>query len=226
MLPRREREIFATLEKLKHREFVLIGGYAVNVYTLPRFSVDCDIVVKNLEEAQKIGAILNSFEYAESKEKPVFSHAEFARYVKALENGFRVSVDIMISSVTDRKMPAQFTAEWIFGHAKKQSLKGKTITAAINLMIIERDALIVMKCVSCRNTDIRDVFMLLPQAKDAAWIREETAKRCNFQECFARIKERVFSKKFRDELQGVYGYIDEKLFEKHQKAVRELGQSR
>ena len=41
----REKEIFETLRKLKDRNFVLIGGYAVNAYTLPRFSVDCDIVI-------------------------------------------------------------------------------------------------------------------------------------------------------------------------------------
>ena len=40
----REDEIFKTLKKILKYSFVLIGGYAVNAYTLPRFSIDCDIV--------------------------------------------------------------------------------------------------------------------------------------------------------------------------------------
>ena len=55
LLQLREGEIFETLKKIRNFNFVLIGGYAVNCYTLPRFSVDCDIVVDNAEEAAKIG---------------------------------------------------------------------------------------------------------------------------------------------------------------------------
>jgi len=47
LLQIREKEIFETLKKIKKSEFVVIGGYAVNAYTLPRFSVDCDIVIKD-----------------------------------------------------------------------------------------------------------------------------------------------------------------------------------
>ena len=47
MLQLREKEIFETLNKLKGLNFVLIGGYAVNAYTLPRFSVDCDIFLED-----------------------------------------------------------------------------------------------------------------------------------------------------------------------------------
>lgn len=45
----RETEIFRTLVSLQSRHFVVIGGYAVNAYTLPRFSVDCDIVIRRPE---------------------------------------------------------------------------------------------------------------------------------------------------------------------------------
>jgi len=50
----REKEIFETLKKIKNSNFVVIGGYAVNAYTLPRFSVDCDIVIKDRKELEKI----------------------------------------------------------------------------------------------------------------------------------------------------------------------------
>ena len=54
MLPLREKEIFETLRRMEKFKFVIIGGYAVNAYTLPRFSVDCDIVVKDKEELRDI----------------------------------------------------------------------------------------------------------------------------------------------------------------------------
>ncbi|MBU1201184.1 MAG: hypothetical protein KJ583_04005 [Nanoarchaeota archaeon] len=43
----REEEIFKTLKELRNCDFAIIGGYAVNTYTLSRFSVDCDIVIKD-----------------------------------------------------------------------------------------------------------------------------------------------------------------------------------
>ena len=53
----REQEIFETLRKLRNCNFVIIGGYAVNAYTLPRFSVDCDLVVK--DDVEKVKKILS-----------------------------------------------------------------------------------------------------------------------------------------------------------------------
>ena len=54
LLQIREKEIFEVLKKIKKHQFVVIGGYAVNAYTLPRFSVDCDIVVLDKKELEKI----------------------------------------------------------------------------------------------------------------------------------------------------------------------------
>ncbi len=53
-LSMREKEIFETLKSLKSCNFVIIGGYSVNAYALPRFSVDCDIVIKDKSELEKI----------------------------------------------------------------------------------------------------------------------------------------------------------------------------
>ena len=47
MLQLREKEIFETLKQLKKFKFIIIGGYSVNAYTLPMFSVDCDIVIRD-----------------------------------------------------------------------------------------------------------------------------------------------------------------------------------
>ena len=77
----------------------------------------------------------------------------------------------------------------------------------------------VMKLSSCRNTDIRDVFMLVIKAENTKWIKEEINKRYNFENKFNKLKDTIFSKKFRDNLCGVYGFIDEKTFERYKKAI-------
>ena len=54
LLQLREKEVFDALKKIRNQRFAIIGGYAVNAYALPRFSVDCDIVTENKTETEKI----------------------------------------------------------------------------------------------------------------------------------------------------------------------------
>jgi hypothetical protein len=216
----REEEVFETLKELKNCAFVIIGGYAVNAYTLPRFSVDCDIVIRDKNELRKIEKTLQKIGYTK---RHLLIEAQysgsFSRYEKELDHPFAVSIDILVGRVLDRMIGSVFTAEWVFKHSKTRVLRGKTITEELKLKIINLDALLVMKIISCRSTDIRDVFMMLPYAEDEAWIKTEVSLRCNLKERIANIQEKVSSKQFQDGLAGVYGYFDLKIFEKHKKMV-------
>ncbi len=219
----REAEIFRTLKEIKGFDFVVIGGYAVNAYTLPRFSVDCDIVIKDENELEKTEKALQKIGYKKEETlENVQYTGTFSRHVKKLENRFEVSIDILIKTVADRMTGTSFTAEWVFENSNMRVLKGKTITEEINLRIINIDALLVMKIISCRATDIRDVFMMFPYAKDKEWIRSEVDKRCSIKDRIAKILEKVNSKQFKDGLSGVYGGFDSKVFEKHRKAIIDL----
>jgi len=54
MLESREELILETLQELP-KDTVLIGGYAVNAYVPPRFSIDCDLfVLKGMDKVKKI----------------------------------------------------------------------------------------------------------------------------------------------------------------------------
>ncbi len=219
----REQEIFDTLKQLKGRDFVVIGGYAANAYALPRFSVDCDIVVKDREEAHKIEKILIILGYTKEEQDEELPYSGgFERFTKKIESDFRVSIDILMKEVTDRMTGASFNAEWVFENSSLKTLKGKTITEQLKVRIVDIDALLIMKMVSCRATDIRDVFMMLPNAKDKAWIKTEVTLRHDFNDRIKKIMEKVASKQFKDGLAGVYGQIDEKVFEKHRKAIVDL----
>lgn len=60
----REKEIFDTLKAIRKYDFVVIGGYAVNAYTFPRFSDDCDIVVREKNELAKIDKELSKLRFS------------------------------------------------------------------------------------------------------------------------------------------------------------------
>lgn len=219
----REQEIFNTLKQLKDYDFVVIGGYAVNAYTLPRFSVDCDIVVKDDDELKKVGNALLKMGYKKEEPNAEVQYSEsFSRYEKRLNNNFAVGMDILIHNVTDRMTEVKFAAEWVFENSGIRVLRGKTITEELKLRIINIDALLAMKIISCRSTDIRDVFMMLPNANYKEWVKSEIATRYNFKDRISKIVDKVNSKQFKDGLSGVYGRIDEKVFGKHKKAITTL----
>jgi hypothetical protein len=219
----REKEIFETIKKLKGLKFVVIGGYAVNAYTLPRFSVDCDIVVKTQEDLEKVEEKLIKFRYNESKntsEAPY--NGSFKRYEKEISEDFKVSIDILIEKVLDRQTGSTFSADWIFDNSAVRTLRGKTITKELKLRIINLDALFVMKMLSCRSTDIRDIFLLVADIKDKKWVIDEISKRYNLNNRLERVKSEITSKQFKDGLQGVFGRIDSKIFEKHKNLILKL----
>lgn len=225
MLQLREKEIFDTLKKIKGRKFVVIGGYAVNAYTFPRFSVDCDIVVKDEPELSKIEKKLIFLGY---EKKPLDNldmpyHGKFERYEKEVTDGLKVSMDILVKEILDRQTKVRFSAAWIFQNSEIRILKGKTIQEELKLRIINADALLVMKMISCRPADIRDCFMLATTIKNKEWIRQEVSERYDFNDRFSKLKNKIFSKQFRDGLQGIFGFIDTKIFDKHKMLILQLG---
>ena len=124
MLQLREKEIFETLKRINKFKFVIIGGYAVNAYTLPRFSIDCDIVVKNEKELKKIEKTLIDFGYAKegNNKNNTSYYADFLRFEKNIGNNMRVSVDILIKEVLDRQTYATFSAVWVFDNSEIKTL--------------------------------------------------------------------------------------------------------
>lgn len=214
----REKEIFDALEFLQGFEFVVIGGYAVNCYAPPRFSVDCDIVVKSLSEGKRIAEKLRSKEYKRITASEE-AYSKFLRYEKTVQKNFTASMDIMAERVIDRQTNASFEADWVFENSAVRMLIGKTIPEKVKLRVANAEALIVMKLISSRNPDIRDVFMLFANTVKREWIKAEVSKRCNFTDKLDRMKKTVSSPDFKNNLQGVYGYLDNKLFEKHLQAL-------
>ena len=154
----REKEIFETLKKIKKSNFAVIGGYAVNAYTLPRFSVDCDIIIKHRKDLGEIEEALLELGYLKEKNysNEVPYQGNFERYEKEIGKNFKVSMDILIGEVFDRGTKAKFSADWVFNNSTLRNLQGKTISEQLKIKIINADALFVMKLISCRQTDIEN----------------------------------------------------------------------
>ena len=218
----RENEVFEALKLLKELRFVIIGGYALNAYSLPRFSVDCDIVLEDGKNLNGLEKMLLGFGYKRVNAGKTGYGGSFNRYEKRLAESFKVSFDILVGQVIDRQTGSSFSAGWIFKNSKIRELKGKTIVEKLKVRIIDIDALFVMKMVSCRSTDMRDLFMLILEVADRDWIKREISMRCNFNDRLGKLKSKIGSKQFRDGLQGIYGLIDNQLFEKSVQAISSL----
>lgn len=221
----REKEIFETLKKIKKSHFVVIGGYAINAYTLPRFSVDCDIVIKDRKELKKIEDALLELGYRKEKNysEEVPYDGRFERFEKEIEKNFKVSIDILIGEVFDRDTKAKFSADWVFDNSSLRNLQGKTISEQLKLKIVNADALFTMKLISCRQTDIRDIFLLVNSVKDKKWVKEEVSERYDLSNRLTKTLSKINSKQFKDELQGVFGMVDNRTFERNKKLILELG---
>jgi hypothetical protein len=97
----------------------------------------------------------------------------------------------------DRQTGAIFSADWVFENSSLMELHGKTITEKIKTRIINSEALFATKLVSCRKTDIREMFLLISEIKDTAGVKKEVSKRCSYEERVKILKKEISSKQFK-----------------------------
>ncbi|MFA6327879.1 MAG: hypothetical protein WCY41_00345 [Candidatus Micrarchaeia archaeon] len=216
----REKEVFGALEALVHSKckFAVIGGYAVNAYALPRFSVDCDLVASK-DGARKVAHKLLACGF---HRVPLPKHAPYVNFVR-LEKEVLPSIvaafDILYDEVHDRQSGTTFTAEWIFLHSSIVSLPAKTFAGQLKVRVVDADTLFVMKFCCARATDIRDIFMFCDKVKDWEWARAEIAARMDLAAQHRKIMQKVSGTEFRKDLGGVYGYVEPAAFGKRLKIL-------
>src|SRR3989344_2581888 len=116
----REKFLFSILGQIFGKaDFVVIGGYAINAYVLPRFSIDCDIVVQNkkdLAQIQKAG-------FAERASGKLPYSGEFLAMASKEP---QATFDILAGAVEDRLSGTIFPAEMIFKNSAKRAIFGKS----------------------------------------------------------------------------------------------------
>ena len=210
MLEDRERVILETLKKIPKKDVVLIGGYAVNAYVPPRFSIDCDLVV--LDNLKKIKNILikNGFE------ETIASDAPYKKFYRFERKDIKSAFDLLIDFVTDRSTGIRIPAKMIKKYSKTRTTVGRANPIRIRLRLANPEMLFIMKFLSCRKQDIRDIFMLSNLKLDVDFITKNLTRMTPekiIKTRIQKVEDMITKKTFRDSLQGPYGYLPDKIFD-------------
>jgi len=209
VLESREALILQVLRALPG-DFILIGGYAVNAYVPPRFSIDCDLVVFKGVAGMKRILVKNGFEETEKGDVP------YGEYIRFMHKGEKVSFDLLVNSVLDRDSGVVFEGSLFEKYSRERVTVGRANPIRISIRIADPELLFAMKFVSARRQDIRDIFMLSGTELNWNLIKEIIKKKCCeelIKERIRLIKTKVISKNYRDSLQGAFGKIPDKTFD-------------
>lgn len=213
----REQVVLEMLQKLPKDDAVLVGGYALNAYVPPRFSVDCDLVV--LGDPGPIEEMLedHGFERAEEGDVP---YGDYLRYVRPDE---KVSFDLLVDAVLDRQTGVVFGGTLFEDYSRVRTMVGRATPIRIEMRIADPELLFAMKFVPGRRQDIRDLFMLAGEDLDWDTVRGIVLETCDPDVVLDRVKltrETVGSEGYRDSLQGAYGQIPDDHFERCRDGLR------
>lgn len=213
----REKIVLETLEKLPKDNVVLIGGYAVNAYVPPRFSIDCDLAV--IGDADKIETILAKNDFIRTERGNV-PYGSYIRYVKS-----GVSFDLLVKSVLDRDSGIVFEGKIIQEHSRNRFTVGRSNPVRIRMRIADPEILFVMKFVTARRQDIRDLFMLAAEKLNWVVVSRIISDKCTHELIVKRvdlIRKSIQPKNYRHSLQGPYGKIPDERFALCKKRLNEF----
>ncbi len=209
MLEAREAIILEALRSMPE-DVVLIGGYAVNAFVPPRFSIDCDLVV--FDKMPEITKIMADKGFAET-ERGDEPNGEYIRFVRKRD---KISFDLMLNSVLDRETGVVFEGDLFKRYSRVRTTTGRANPALIIMRIADPELLFAMKFVSARRQDVRDIFMLSEAEVNWHLIKEIIERKCTRELIHKRansIKTKVNSEGYRESLQGAFGKIPDKIYE-------------
>src|SRR5712692_2217670 len=207
MLDARESIILKTLQKLPREDVVLIGGYAVNAYVPPRFSIDCDLVV--LGNSSKLESLLKEDGFRKVAEGDV----SYGGYEM---DKVKVSFDLLKKSVVDRDTKIAFEGQLFKKYSTERTTVGRSVPTRIRMRIADPELLFAMKFVSARKQDVRDIFMLAAGNMNWNLVSEILSAKCSrelMEKRIHAIRRDIQSTSFRDSLHGPFGRIPDERFE-------------
>jgi hypothetical protein len=161
----REAEVLRILGLLRGRIewFTLIGGYAVDAYSaLPRYSVDCDLVVASKDRASILPWLSQEGYQKEDEYQNELEGVETQKLIKRI-NGGVVSVDLMIGGLRCRQTEAVWKEEEVRQTSTELRVAG--VNGSVLSRVASKELLIALKLHSGRDPDMRDVVMLADRAE-------------------------------------------------------------
>ncbi len=209
-LTSREKEILQVLRTIyPYRDrFTLIGGYAVDAYSpLPRYSVDCDVVISKskLDEFSDL-FLQNGFKERSQIYLNKSEGLEAWEFVK-LVNADNVSIELHLDGVKCRQTEAIWTETEIKSNASERRVVG--VSGSVLSNIVSKELLVTMKLHSGRDADLRDVTMLMESIR---WFKvEDFARRGNIQKVIDQLTadlEKIEKPGFEQELKAFFSSKD------------------
>jgi hypothetical protein len=171
MMKRREEELLKAIRSISEKtggftnpRLILIGGYALRAFIrFSRFTRDCDFIVKkgngwNLDMLK--GGLPEGYSIEEEKKHGNFG---FMRWVKFIQHGkarVKTSIDFMEGEIRGRVAGEII----LIDEAMVENSRLTSITIAdesIELVVPSYIDYFIMKVVSCRASDIRDIASLI-----------------------------------------------------------------
>src|SRR6266545_4050292 len=202
----RERAAFALLRRFRGAEAVLVGGYAVSAYGLPRFSLDLDFVVP-ASALPGIRGLLKSADLTRIRnwEGGAVFAGRAERWSRG-EEAVPLAVDLLIDGVLDRVSGASHPYASVRRGARRLIVRGLDPSS-------EARALVALKLEAGRRVDLRDLAVLagtdLDLERVATLVRDD--RRDVLLKHLDALAAALVRRDFQDSLKGVY-MLDERAF--------------
>jgi hypothetical protein len=152
------------------RAGVLIGGYAVAAYGLPRYSIDVDIVIPAEEEGAWT-QWLRLHDLRLQRAHQAFPRVGIPLAARRWRRG-SVVLDLMIGGVRDRDSGAVIPEEWISRDARSIRLELLSGRIDHDVRVVRLEALWALKILAGRPQDLTDLFGISGQPVRLGEVRE------------------------------------------------------
>ncbi len=209
----RERAAFALLRRFRGAEAVLVGGYAVSAYGLPRFSLDLDFVVP-ASALPGIRGLLKSADLTRIRnwEGGAVFAGRAERWSRG-EEAVPLAVDLLIDGVLDRVSGASHPYASVRRGARRLIVRGLDPSSEARALVAAPEVLVALKLEAGRRVDLRDLAVLagtdLDLERVATLVRDD--RRDVLLKHLDALAAALVRRDFQDSLKGVY-MLDERAF--------------
>lgn len=171
LMKKREEEILKIIryvsgktKEFKDPKLVTIGGYALRAFIrFSRYTRDCDFVLRkrdgwHLDELNEI--IPRDWRIKELKEKERYGFMRWLKFIKYNKTRIKVSLDFMEGEIRGREEEEVVLIDDEMIEKSRQTL----VTIAeenVKVFVPDYGDYLIMKVVSCRASDIRDIASLI-----------------------------------------------------------------
>ena len=164
---------FKILQELRKKfDFILIGGWAIFLYTKALKSKDIDIII-DYDQLEKF-----------KKELPIFKNERLKKYEAKIEG---IDIDIYLPYFSDLKFPIEAIKNYL------QSIEGFKVPIPEILLILKVKTYIERKGTTKGEKDFLDIFTLISSEKVNWEFYKELIKKHNLKDTNQKLKEIISS---------------------------------